>query len=171
MAAKIPRANSGYFKDTLKPMIDGREIQITGEVDDDTKERFLGDAAALLFPIDWPEPFGLVMIEAMACGTPVIAFRNGSVPEVIENGVSGFIVESEEEAAQAVNRAMKLDRRKVRQAFERRFTARQMANNYVQHYQQLLRSSRTEIESTLKRFPSRSARRKIKVNDRASEAH
>jgi glycosyltransferase involved in cell wall biosynthesis len=171
MAAKIPRANSGYFKDTLKPMIDGREIQITGEVDDDTKERFLGDAAALLFPIDRPEPFGLVMIEAMACGTPVIAFRSGSVPEVIENGVSGFIVDSEEEAAQAVKRAVRLDRRKVRQAFERRFTARQMANNYVQHYQELLRSSsRAQIGSNVERVPSRSARGKIEGNDRASEA-
>jgi glycosyltransferase involved in cell wall biosynthesis len=152
-------------------MIDRHQIQITGEVDDDTKERFLGDAAALLFPIDWPEPFGLVMIEAMACGTPVIAFRSGSVPEVIENGVSGFIVDSEEEAAQAVKRAMKLDRRKVRQTFERRFTARQMANNYVQHYQQLLRSSsRAQIGSNVERVPSRSARGKIEGNDRASEA-
>lgn len=147
MAAKIPRANSGYFKDQLKPMIDGHQIQITGEVNDNTKERFLGDAAALLFPIDWPEPFGLVMIEAMACGTPVIAFRNGSVPEVIENDVSGFIVDSEEEAAQAVKRAVRLDRRKVREAFERRFTARRMANNYVEQYQQLLRSSWNRNES------------------------
>jgi glycosyltransferase involved in cell wall biosynthesis len=141
MAAKIPRANSGYFKDKLKPMIDGHQIQITGEVDDNTKEKFLGDAAALLFPIDWPEPFGLVMIEAMACGTPVIAFRSGSVPEVIEDGVTGFIVDSEEEAIQAVKHVTTLNRRKVRHAFEKRFTARRMAHDYVRYYQHLVGAS------------------------------
>src|SRR5215475_7501002 len=141
MAAKIPRANSGYFKDKLKPMIDGHQIQITGEVDDNAKEKFLGEATALLFPIDWPEPFGLVMIEAMACGTPVIAFRSGSVPEVIEEGVTGFIVESEEEAIQAVKRAATLDRRKVRHAFEKRFTARRMAQDYLYYYEHLVGTS------------------------------
>ena len=119
-------------------MIYGHQIQIAGEVDDSTKEKFLGEAAALLFPIDWPEPFGLVMIEAMACGTPVIAFRAGSVPEVIEDGVNGFIVSSEEEAIQAVKRVMTLDRRKVRQAFEKRFTARRMAEDYLHYYGQLV---------------------------------
>jgi glycosyltransferase involved in cell wall biosynthesis len=151
MAAKIPRANSGYFKDKLKPMIDGHQIQITGEVDDNTKEKFLGDAAALLFPIDWPEPFGLVMIEAMACGTPVIAFRSGSVPEVIEEGVTGFIVESEDEAIQAVKHVLTLDRRKVRHAFEKKFTARRMAQDYLRYYEQLVRallpSDQTPIQS------------------------
>ena len=141
MAAKIPRANSGYFKDKLKPMIDGHQIQITGEVDDNAKEKFLGEATALLFPIDWPEPFGLVMIEAMACGTPVIAFRSGSVPEVIEDGVTGFIVESEDEAIQAVKRAATLDRRKVRHAFEKRFTARRMAQDYLRYYEHLVGTS------------------------------
>jgi glycosyltransferase involved in cell wall biosynthesis len=138
IAAKVPRGNRAYFKDDLEPLIDGERIKITGEVDDKTKEGFLAGASALLFPIDWPEPFGLVMIEAMACGTPVIAFRRGSVPEVIEDGISGFIVDSEEDAVRAVKRLPSLDRRKVRQAFERRFTARRMANDYVRHFEKLL---------------------------------
>ena len=97
---------------------------------------FLAQAAALLFPIDWPEPFGLVMIEAMACGTPVIAYRSGSVPEVIDDGVTGFIVESEEEAVDAVNQLARLDRRKVRKRFEERFSAHRMARAYESHYRQ-----------------------------------
>src|SRR5262245_42068607 len=153
MAAKIPRANSGYFKDKLEPMVDGHQIQIVGEVDDNTKERFLGDAAALLFPIDWPEPFGLVMIEAMACGTPVIAFRAGSVPEVIENGVTGFIVDSEEEAIEAVKRVQSLDRRKIRQTFEQKFTARRMAQDYLECYRQLIERSTIRDQARVDGFP------------------
>ena len=141
IAAKLPRAEQGYFKKRVEPMIDGTHIRITGEVNDRTKQEFLAGASALLFPIDWPEPFGLVMIEAMACGTPVIAFRSGSVPEVIDDGVTGFIVESEEEAAEAiVHRLPRLDRRQVRARFEQRFTARRMAEEYVRQYQQLVRS-------------------------------
>jgi glycosyltransferase involved in cell wall biosynthesis len=122
-------------------MIVGADVQLTGEVDDSTKQRFLADAAALLFPIDWPEPFGLVMIEAMACGTPVIAFRSGSVPEVVEDGVTGFIVGSEDEATEVIkNRLPQLDRRQVRAGFERRFTARRMAEDYVEHYKRLVNS-------------------------------
>ena len=138
MAAKVPRSNSAYFKEKLEPLVDGDQVQITGEVDDRAKQEFLTNAAALLFPIQWPEPFGLVMIEAMACGTPVIAFRHGSVPEVIDEGISGFIVETENEAVQAIKRLPVLDRRKVRQAFERRFTAQRMAKDYVRHYRGLL---------------------------------
>ena len=108
-----------------------------GEVDDRRKQGFLDGAAALLFPINWPEPFGLVMIEAMACGTPVIAFRAGSVPEVIDDGVTGFIVDSEEEAVRAVGRVGKLNRREIRRIFEQRFTARRMADYYVDIYRQL----------------------------------
>jgi glycosyltransferase involved in cell wall biosynthesis len=140
MATKLPRSERGYFKDRVEPQIDGTHIRIIGEVNDRTKQDFLAGAAALLFPIDWPEPFGLVMIEAMACGTPVIAFRSGSVPEVVEDGVTGFIVESEEEAVEAIkHRLPKLDRRKVRAGFDRRFTARRMAEDYLRLYEGLAR--------------------------------
>jgi len=138
ISAKVPRGERGYFKNALEPQIDGDQIRLTGEVDDKTKEAFLAGAAALLFPIDWPERFGLVMIEAMACGTPVIAFRSGSVPEVIDHGVTGFIVDDEEQAVQAVGRLGELDRRKVRARFEERFTAKRMAKEYLQHYEVLL---------------------------------
>src|SRR4029079_15874341 len=117
----------GYYAKTIAPLVDGDQIPLTGEVNDQAKEEFLANAAALIFPIDWPEPFGLVMIEAMACGTPVIAFPRGSVPEIIDDGISGFIVETEEEAAKAVKHLSELDRRSVRIAFEKRFTARRMA--------------------------------------------
>jgi glycosyltransferase involved in cell wall biosynthesis len=137
IAAKVPRDQRSYFKEHLEPLIDGKNIQLVGEVDDRRKQGFLDGAAALLFPINWPEPFGLVMIEAMACGTPVIAFRAGSVPEVIDEGVTGFIVDSEEEAVKAVRLVGKLSRHKIRQAFERRFTARRMADDYVDIYRQL----------------------------------
>lgn len=140
IAAKLPRGEQRYFKQTLEPLIDGEHIKLTGEVDDRTKEEFLANAAALLFPINWPEPFGLVMIEAMACGTPTIAFRHGSVPEVIDNGVSGFIVEDEADAVKALGQLDKLDRRAVRAQFERRFAARRMADDYVRCYEKLLTS-------------------------------
>ena len=138
IAAKIPRAETAYFKKHLEPHLDGAEIRLIGEVNDAKKQPFLAQAAALLFPIDWPEPFGLVMIEAMACGTPVIAYRSGSVPEVIDDGVTGFIVESEEEAVDAVNQLALLDRRKVRERFEERFSAYRMAREYERHYRQLI---------------------------------
>jgi glycosyltransferase involved in cell wall biosynthesis len=137
IAAKVPRDHRSYFKEHLEPLIDGKNIQLVGEVDDRRKQGFLDGAAALLFPINWPEPFGLVMIEAMASGTPVIAFRAGSVPEVIEDGVTGFIVDSEEEAVRAVGFVGKLNRREVRRTFEKRFTARRMADDYVDIYRQL----------------------------------
>src|SRR5205085_2818416 len=98
IAAKVPRGDRNYFKEKLEPQIDGEQIHLTGEVNDEMKRQFLAGAAALLFPIDWPEPFGLVMIEAMACGTPVIAFKSGSVPEVVDNGITGFVVSGEAEA-------------------------------------------------------------------------
>ncbi len=139
IAAKVPKGDRGYFKEELEPKIDGRDIRLTGEVNDKTKEAFLGEATALLFPIDWPEPFGLVMIEAMACGTPVIAFRHGSVPEVIDEGVTGFVVDDEEGAVRAVGRLGELDRRQVRACFERRFTAGRMASEYVALYEELVR--------------------------------
>lgn len=142
MAAKVPRGETGYFKRQLEPLIDGQEIQLVGEVNDAAKQPFLSEAAALLFPIDWPEPFGLVMIEAMACGTPVIAYRSGSVPEVIDEGVTGFVVDSEAEAIEAVKRLSRIDRRAVRRRFEERFTAKRMAQEYVHRYQDVLTSLR-----------------------------
>ena len=142
MAAKIPRQEARYYKERLQPIIDGQQIKLVGEVNDAAKGDLLRGAAALLFPIDWPEPFGLVMIEAMACGTPVIAFRRGSVPEVVDDGVTGFIVDDEEEAIAAIHRLGELDRRQVRAVFEQRFTARRMAENYIHHYQRTLGLSR-----------------------------
>ncbi|MDN5004599.1 glycosyltransferase family 4 protein [Bradyrhizobium sp. GCM10027634] len=140
IAAKIPRAETAYFKKRLEPEIDGKKIQLVGEVDEIRKQPFLAGAAALLFPIDWPEPFGLVMIEAMACGTPVIAYRSGSVPEVVEDGVTGFIVDGEEQAIAAVNEVGRLDRRRVRARFEERFAASRMAREYEGRYRQLMRA-------------------------------
>jgi glycosyltransferase involved in cell wall biosynthesis len=136
IAAKIPRGERRYFKERLEPMIDGHHIRLMGEVDDRTKQQFLANATALLFPINWPEPFGLVMIEAMACGTPIIAFGHGSVPEVIEDGVNGLIVDDEAAAIEAVRRVHELDRRGVREAFERRFTVATMADNYLRLYRE-----------------------------------
>jgi glycosyltransferase involved in cell wall biosynthesis len=141
IAAKIPRGERGYFKDRLEPQIDGEQIKLTGEVNDTTKEGFLAGAAALLFPIDWPEPFGLVMIEAMACGTPVIAFQSGAVPEVIDDGITGFVVGAEEQAVEAIKRLGELDRHRIRERFEERFTARRMAQDYTLHYRDLLARS------------------------------
>ena len=151
IAAKVPRSQSRYVKEQLLPQVDGDVIELTGEVDDKGKAEFLANATALLFPIDWPEPFGLVMIEAMACGTPVIAFRRGSVPEVIDDGVSGFVVDNEDEAVAAIARANELDRRRVRAAFEERFTAARMARDYLAKYSELIgnraesRSSNVEV--------------------------
>jgi glycosyltransferase involved in cell wall biosynthesis len=137
IAAKVPRGERRYFKEQLEPQIDGKQVQLTGEVNDTTKQQFLAGAAALLFPIDWPEPFGLVMIEAMACGTPVIAFKSGSVPEVIDDGITGFVVSGEAEAIQAVRRLGEINRQRVRMHFEKRFTARRMAEQYLRHYKTL----------------------------------
>lgn len=138
IAAKIPRAETVYFKKKLEHEIDGENIMLVGEVDEVRKQPFLAGAAALLFPIKWPEPFGLVMIEAMACGTPVIAYRSGSVPEVVEDGVTGFIVDSEEQAIEAIKQAVRLDRRRVRARFEDRFVASRMAREYESRYRELV---------------------------------
>ena len=138
IAAKVDRADQAYWDEVIAPTLARHpEAEYIGEINDSQKGEFLGNAAALIFPIDWPEPFGLVMIEAMACGTPVIAYRCGSVPEIIEEGVSGFIVESIEEAIAAVPRALALDRAEVRAAFENRFTVDRMAEDYVALYQAL----------------------------------
>ncbi|WP_049813156.1 glycosyltransferase family 4 protein [Bradyrhizobium japonicum] len=143
IAAKVDRADQTYWETKIRPMIaDNPDVEFIGEIDERDKAEFLGGAAALLFPIDWPEPFGLVMIEAMACGTPVIAYRRGSVPEVVEENVSGFVVDTIEQALTAVKRIRDLDRAKVRAEFECRFTAERMAHDYVDIYRQLLSAQR-----------------------------
>jgi glycosyltransferase involved in cell wall biosynthesis len=148
IAAKLPRGERRYFKERLEPQIDGTQIKFIGEVNDEAKQVFLAGAAALLFPIAWPEPFGLVMIEAMACGTPVIAFRSGSVPEIIDEGITGFVVDDEGQAVEALKRLRKLDRKRVREQFEKRFTAEQMATNYVSHYESLVNGQYADINVT-----------------------
>jgi glycosyltransferase involved in cell wall biosynthesis len=135
IAAKVDAADSAYFQEVIAPLLDDPLIDFIGEIGDDAKSAFLGGADALLFPIDWPEPFGLVMIEAMACGTPVVAWRCGSTPEVIEPGVTGFLVESDSEADAAVLLARQLDRTGVRRRFDLRFSASAMARRYVDLYE------------------------------------
>lgn len=141
IAAKVDRVDAEYFREEIAPLLKVPGIEFIGEIDEREKVRFLGDASALLFPIDWPEPFGLVMIEAMSCGTPVLAFRNGSVDEVIDDGVTGAIVTSTEEAIRKLPRVLALDRRRVRRRFEERFTARRMARDYVDVYRQIIAGS------------------------------
>lgn len=138
IAAKVDPVDRAYFANSIRPLLQHPLIEFIGEVNDAEKPAFLGNARALLFPIDWPEPFGLVMIEAMACGTPVIAWRCGSVPEVLEQGVTGLIVDSEMDAVAAVAKVVQFDRRRVRAAFERRFSAKAMAAGYVELYHRLL---------------------------------
>jgi glycosyltransferase involved in cell wall biosynthesis len=139
IAAKIDPRDEEYWTEMVKPLVDRHpSIDFVGEIADKDKTEFLGNATALLFPIDWPEPFGLVMIEAMACGTPVIAYPMGSVPEVIEEGRSGYIVGSRDAAVAAVGKAMQLDRKAVRQCFDRRFSVACMADNYLKLYEKLL---------------------------------
>jgi glycosyltransferase involved in cell wall biosynthesis len=138
IAAKVDKVDEAYFRDSVAPLLDEPGIEYVGEIDERAKSAFLGEAQALLFPINWPEPFGLVMIEAMACGTPVLAFRNGSVPEIIDD-VTGRIVSSIEEAMLALPEVIALDRRTVRRRFEERFTAARMAKDYVNVYRKLLK--------------------------------
>ncbi len=140
IAAKVDKVDEDYFRNDILPLLDGPGVEFIGEINEREKTKFLGEAAAVLFPVDWPEPFGLVMIEAMACGTPVLAFRGGSIPEVIDVGVTGNVVESEEEAIAALPAILSYDRRAVRQRFEQRFTATRMAQNYVSTYRRLLKT-------------------------------
>jgi glycosyltransferase involved in cell wall biosynthesis len=150
IAAKVPRSERKYFKEQLEPQIDGQQVQLSGEVNDEAKRQFLAGAAALLFPIDWPEPFGLVMIEAMACGTPVIAFKSGSVPEVIDEGITGFAVAGEAEAVEAIGRLSGLDRRQVRRHFEKRFTTRRMGQEYLRHYEALVQPKAVGVRAGIR---------------------
>jgi glycosyltransferase involved in cell wall biosynthesis len=137
VAAKVDRADQEYFMSEIKPLLRNPLVEFIGEIGESEKDEFLGNALALLFPIDWPEPFGLVMIESLATGTPVIAYPNGAVPEIIEDGTTGFLVESTKEAVRAIARIYSLDRRECRKTFERRFTAQRMARDYVALYDRL----------------------------------
>jgi glycosyltransferase involved in cell wall biosynthesis len=146
IAAKVDKVDEDYFRNDIAPLIAGGGVEFVGEINEREKTKFLGEASALLFPVDWPEPFGLVMIESMACGTPVLAFRHGSVTEVIEDGFTGKLVDSEEEAIAALPALLSYDRRTVRQRFEERFTAARMAKDYVDSYRQLLKTRTSDTK-------------------------
>ncbi len=147
IAAKVDQADGAYFEAVIKPLLKSPWVEFIGEINDREKDEFLGNAYALLFPIDWPEPFGLVMIEANACGTPVIAWRCGSVPEIIEHGVNGLIVESLDEAVKAVEKVSQLSRQKCREVFEKRFTSKVMAKNYLAVYESILEQEKPLLKA------------------------
>lgn len=138
LAAKVDPPDRAYLEDKIAPLLNDPLIEFVGEIGEGEKSAFLGDALALLFPIDWPEPFGLVLIEAMACGTPVIAFGRGSVPELVEHGVTGFVVNDVEGAAAAVSEARRLDRGRIRREFERRFSVERMTRDYLALYSRIV---------------------------------
>lgn len=137
IAAKVDNADRDYFEHTIEPLLDHPLVTFVGEIDDAAKDSFIGNAKAFLMPIDWPEPFGLVILEALACGTPVIAYGHGSVPELLEHGRTGFIVHNQEQAIAAAREVHKLDRGLCRETFERRFDSHVMARNYLQLYHEL----------------------------------
>jgi glycosyltransferase involved in cell wall biosynthesis len=150
IAAKVDKVDEAYFSEKIRPLLSDPAVEFIGEINERSKNEFLGEAQALLFPIDWPEPFGLVMIEAMACGTPVLAFSHGSVSEIIDQGVTGAIVDTVNEAVMMLPRVIALDRRAVRRRFEQRFSSVLMANDYVAVYRSLLkRPSLSERETTV----------------------
>jgi glycosyltransferase involved in cell wall biosynthesis len=150
IAAKVDKVDEAYFREKIAPLLSDPGVEFIGEINERSKTEFLGEAQALLFPIDWPEPFGLVMIEAMACGTPVLAFRQGSVSEIIDQGVTGAVVETMDEAVRMLPRVLALDRHAVRRRFEQRFSSVRMAMNYVALYHSLLkRPSVPELETIL----------------------
>lgn len=147
IAAKVDKADRDYYESRIKKLLNHPLVEYLGEIGDAEKNELLGGAMALLFPIDWPEPFGLVMIESLACGTPVIAYPNGSVPEIIEHGRTGFIVDSQEAAVKAVQSISLLDRRECRKAFEERFTCEHMANGYLKVYDNVMNRLKTKLST------------------------
>ena len=144
IAAKVDKVDEKYFREIVEPLI-GPGVDFIGEINERQKTEFLGEALALLFPVDWPEPFGLTMIEAMACGTPVLAFRRGSVSEIIDEGITGFVVDGMDEAGPALSRVLKLDRHAVRRRFEERFSAARMAKDYVKLYRTMLKGAQASV--------------------------
>jgi glycosyltransferase involved in cell wall biosynthesis len=162
IAAKVDNVDRDYFQEQIRPLLNSTHTEYVGEISDGEKSAFLSGATVLLVPIDWPEPFGLVMIEAMACGTPVIAFNRGSVPEVVEEGLTGFIVEDEIGAVGAVDRLAQLSREKIRKRFEERFTARRMAQDYLAVYRSLIDGASSRLRLVVDDAASRQV---------AAEAH
>ncbi len=158
IAAKVDRVDREYFDEQIAPLIKAPLIEYIGEITDREKSEFLSGAIALLVPIDWPEPFGLVMIEAMACGTPVVAYNRGSVPEIIDEGLTGFIVEDENGAIGAVDRLGQLSREKIRKQFEKRFTARRMAQDYLSVYRSLAEGSEPRLRLVAEDAPALQSR-------------
>jgi glycosyltransferase involved in cell wall biosynthesis len=147
IAAKVDKVDEEYFREIIMPLLNGPDVEFIGEINEHAKTKFLGDALGLLFPIDWPEPFGLALIEAMACGTPVLAFRRGSVPEIVDEGVTGYIVDTTEEAIAVLPDVLSLDRGAVRRRFEERFSAERMARDYLKVYHSLLEApARSDLE-------------------------
>jgi len=144
IAAKVDLVDKHYFAKTIQPLLKQSDVEFVGEINDAQKQDFLGNASALLFPISWPEPFGLVMTEAMACGTPVIAYNRGAVPEVIEHGVSGFIVNTQQEAIHAVGQLNTIDRQQCRRVFEQRFSSQRMTQSYLRLYEQQIRQQQKD---------------------------
>lgn len=152
IAAKVDANDRQYMDDAIRPLLDHPLVEFIGEIGDEEKAELLGNAYALLFPIDWVEPFGLVMIEAMACGTPVIAFRRGSVPEIIDDGVTGFVVNDIDESLKALEQVKDLDRTRCRKVFENRFSTARMAKDYLNVYQRLLEAKgRARLKQVAKR--------------------
>jgi glycosyltransferase involved in cell wall biosynthesis len=154
VAAKVDNADRDYYEEKIEPLIKAGGVEFIGEIGDKEKPEFLSGAHALLFPIDWPEPFGLVMIEAMACGAPVIAFNRGSVSEIIEDGVTGFVVEDINGAIGAVDRLGHLSREKIRKRFEERFTARRMAQDYLSVYRTLAQEDAPHLRLVTQNAPA-----------------
>ena len=147
MAAKVDKADKDYFEEVVRPMLKSSWVEFIGEIGEKEKSEFLGKSFALLFLIDWPEPFGLVMIEAMACGTPVVAWKNGSVPEIIDPGVTGFIVGNMDEAVAAVEKVESINRLSCRRTFEERFTASRMAQDYLKVYSRLVEKEKPLLKA------------------------
>jgi glycosyltransferase involved in cell wall biosynthesis len=154
IAAKVDKVDEAYFREKIAPLLSDPGVEFIGEINERSKAGFLGEARALLFPIDWPEPFGLVMIEAMACGTPVLAFRRGSVSEIIDQGVTGALVDTMDEAVRMLPQVLALDRHAVRQRFEQRFSSARMATDYVALYRSLLKRPSISERATTVPLPA-----------------
>jgi len=148
IAAKVDKTDQDYFETVIQPLLASADVEFIGEIGYPEKNEFLGNAAALLFPIAWPEPFGIVMIEAMACGTPVVAYPFGSVPEIVEDGVSGCLVSDLAGAVEAVKQIEKIDRKKVRKRFENNFTADRMALDYLKIYERMVSRKKTPLTAS-----------------------